>query len=36
MAPGRGGAGKLEKGAQRKRSFDDDVVQLLRRIGMMR
>ncbi len=30
------GAGQLEEGAQRQRSLDADVVQLLRRIGMIR
>ena len=31
-----GGAGQLEKRAERERAADGDVDQLLRRIGMMR
>jgi hypothetical protein len=36
VAAGGRRPGELEKGTQRQRAGDDDVVQLLRRIGMMR
>ena len=36
FAAGLGGASQLEECAERERAADDDVGQLLRRIGMMR